>query len=300
MLEARSACVGARESKGKARRSFATRFQHRFECTGIQMRTQHILPKINDAEPATAVLTVRSLAPPGRTTRGPLGSMRTTSPSRSNSQVGVTPLANCPRRHAWESRSRGCCGRPWPRDRRALCRREALQAGTDGDGDHIFRQPLVIADAGIAACGENIDEAILDHDRRHGYRGKFARNAERMGGRTVRATPAGTLSRSVPVGRSRNAFSASRAASISREQRRESLDQTNPGFGGCDTAGGAVEQANAQCRLESPNGGAQAGGRYAAFSRGIAKTAGAGDGEKGGQIIDLDCHCSIYCTDRPN
>src|SRR6266498_150212 len=62
--------------------------------------------------PATAALSTRSAAALMRTSSGPDGSTRTTSPLRSNSQSGMTPLANWPRRHAWFSSSRGCFGRP--------------------------------------------------------------------------------------------------------------------------------------------------------------------------------------------
>ncbi len=43
-------------------------------------------------------------------------------------------------------------------------RHNAGRARADRHRDHVLFQPLVIADAGIAACGNNIDEILLGDD----------------------------------------------------------------------------------------------------------------------------------------
>ena len=41
---------------------------------------------------------------------------------------------------------------------------EALHARPDRHGDHVLLQPLVVADAGVAAGRQHVDEAVLDDD----------------------------------------------------------------------------------------------------------------------------------------
>ena len=41
---------------------------------------------------------------------------------------------------------------------------EALAARADRHRDHVLFEPLVIADAGVAACREDVDEAVLGGD----------------------------------------------------------------------------------------------------------------------------------------
>ena len=53
-----------------------------------------------------------------------------------------------------------------PAMRREIVRRgggrEALDARTDRHRDHVLLEPLVVADAGVAAAGEHVDETVLD------------------------------------------------------------------------------------------------------------------------------------------
>ena len=110
-----------------------------------------------------AALTARSIAAPGCTNK------------RSG---GVDPhhfavaLELPGRRRAWEARA----GRRGRADREgapaAACieitgrrgRGEALDARTDRDRDHVLLEPLFVADPGIAARGQHIDETALDDD----------------------------------------------------------------------------------------------------------------------------------------
>ena len=68
--------------------------------------------------------------------------------------------------------------------------REALDARSDRHGDHVLLQPLVVADAGVAAGREHVDETVLgDHfepdvgiggeERRHDRRQHQPRCADR-------------------------------------------------------------------------------------------------------------------------
>ena len=84
---------------------------------------------------------------PKLTSSGPVGSIRTTLPLRSNSHVGIAPPLNRPRKHACLSSSRGRC--------------KALGARTDRYCDHVLLQSLVIADASVEPSSEYVDEAIL-------------------------------------------------------------------------------------------------------------------------------------------
>lgn len=41
---------------------------------------------------------------------------------------------------------------------------EALPARADGDRDHVLFKSFVVADAGVAAGGEQVHETVFDHD----------------------------------------------------------------------------------------------------------------------------------------
>jgi len=68
--------------------------------------------------------------------------------------------------------------------------RHALPAWADGDGDHVLLEPLLVADAGVAARGQHVNETLLDHhvkadvgigglELRHQRRQNQARRASR-------------------------------------------------------------------------------------------------------------------------
>ena len=68
-------------------------FEHRLQRAAVEVRAQPVLEEVDDAGARRcAASTARSVAAPSRTSSGPVGSTRTTSPSRSNSQGGIAPL----------------------------------------------------------------------------------------------------------------------------------------------------------------------------------------------------------------
>ena len=96
---------------------------------------------------------------------GPVGSTFTISPSRSNSQTrhgaAGEPAAQAGVVEQLARMSRG--GRAG-RDRRATPRSRSAAARADGNGDHVLLEPLVVADPGIAAGRQHVDEAVFgDH-----------------------------------------------------------------------------------------------------------------------------------------
>jgi hypothetical protein len=92
-----------------------------------------------------------------------------------------------------------------------------------------------------------------------------------IGGSTERATLDGTLRRSVPAGRS--------------------LKDARASLGWRHAPRRAVEEPNAETGLQPADGRAQIGGGRACLPRRIAKTAGASDGNEGGEIVEVSGHC---------
>ena len=131
---------------------------------------------------------------------------------------------------------------------------------------------------------------------RAGCRDRLQGRAARCGGRTSRAALTGTLSRSVPAGRSRKALTTSSAASISPQRRRQPLEQARAGLGRGDAARGAVEQPHAQPGLQPAHRLAEAGGADAARPRRLAKAARARHRDEGREVAEVRRHCSLFRT----
>ena len=126
-------------------------------------------------------------------------------------------------------------------------------------------------------------------DRRRGSGGTIA-------GSTSRAALTGTLSRSVPAGRSRKPFTTSSAASTSVNAGPSRSSRRCAGLGRRDAARRAVEQPDAELRFQPAHRLAEAGGAAAARARAVAKAAGARHRDEGVQITEIDLHCSLFRT----
>ena len=75
----------------------------------------------------------------------------------------------------------------------------ALHPRTDRDRDHVALDPLLVADAGVEAVPDHVDQVVVRGDL-EAHSGKGGKEAGRIGGRTFIATITGTLSLSVPRG----------------------------------------------------------------------------------------------------
>ena len=162
------------------------------------------------------------------------------------------------------------------------------------DRDHVLFEMLAIAHAGVEAVGDDIDERAVaddlqfdlriclqerrDHRRQH----QIDRRRRRIDAQASR----------------RHAAQAThlieRIADI-RHRRPDAGQQQLAGLGQPDAAGGAVHQADAEPLLEVAQPLAQAGNRDALFHRGAPEIPGAGDGDEGIEIAQVEiAHCSIY------
>lgn len=123
--------------------------------------------------------------------------------------------------------------------------REALDARTDRQCDHVLFQPLVVADAGIAARSQHVHEAVLCDDLhpdtrmrgkedRHDRRQHEARSADRH----VQPKHAGH-----PVAQVVDRAQCRRDLLQGRGQ---PLDQPGSRFNRCDAARGPVAQPDAE------------------------------------------------------
>ena len=158
---------------------------------------------------------------------GPSGTIFTTSPSRSNSHACVDAAGEAMADAGMVEQVARVLR---PAARGEIGRRggggETLLARPDRHGDHVALQPLVVADAGVEAGGEHVDEGVLGRDLQHDAGMLAAGSALTSGGSTMRATTVGTLRRSVPTGLSRKLLTASSAAptspsaGVSRSSRR--------------------------------------------------------------------------------
>jgi hypothetical protein len=188
------------------------------------------------------------------------------SPSRSNSQTASRRWRSgrAGRRGEQVARMRG------PAARVEIGRRgrggEALHARADRHRDHVLLQPFVVADAGVAAGRQHVDEAVLgDHLEPDvgigGEEGRHDRGQHQPRGadRNVEPQRAGRLVA--------KAFTTSSAASTSVSAGPSRSKQARAGLGRRDAARGAVEQPDAELRLQPPHRLAQAGRADAAGAR---------------------------------
>jgi hypothetical protein len=239
--------------------------------------------------PAAADSTARSVAPPTWTSNGPGGSMVSVSPACSNcaharvkQQVARVLWAAAPVEVG------GRCGSG-----------HALHAWADRHRHHVQLEPLFIADAGVAAGGEDVDEAFVGRDleadfrvgsqeARHDGRQDQARGADRH----VQAQrAAGRVAKTIDDVQSTLDFA---------QDGFEACEQALAGIGGHDAARGAVQQPYAQFPFEAAHRIAQAGRAGIGGTRGVTEAAGAGDGDEGGQVSKIDFHCSFFRTTHPD
>ena len=176
-------------------------------------------------------------------------------------------------------------------------RREALRARADGHGHHVLLQPLVVADARIAAAGHEVHEAVLGDDVEldvgkgrqevgHQRRQHKARRAHRH----VQAQGAG--------GRVAKAVDDVQRGLHLADGRAQALQQALPGLGRLHAAGGAVEQAHAQLNFEPAHRLAQGRGAAPAEPGALTEATGARHRQESIQVAEVALHCSEFCTTR--
>jgi hypothetical protein len=162
----------------------------------------------------------------------------------------------------------------------------ALRARAQGHGDHVARNALVVAHAGIEAFGEHIDEGVVGGDferdarvRRQEAACQRRQHALRHDDRHVQPQRAG--------GAVAKAVERVERAGNVVERGRYALQQPLPGLGGRHAARGAVEQAHAHLCLQPAHGFAQRGGRHAAQRGRAAKAACARHRHEGAEVGEV-------------
>ncbi len=148
--------------------------------------------------------------------------------------------------------------------------REALHARPDRHRDHVLLQPLVVADAGVAAGGQHVDEAVLRDDLQPdvGIGGEEGRH-DRGQHQPRRAD------RHVEPQRARRPV-AEAVDHVERrlhlaQRRAEPVEQARAGLGRRHAARGAVEQPHAEPRLQPAHRLAERRGAAAAGARASRK-----------------------------
>src|SRR5712671_7574569 len=175
-------------------------------------------------------------------------------------------------------------------------RRVALDSRTDRHRDHVLLQPLVVADAGVEACGQHIDEAVLGGDL---HRDSWIRLQEALhdGGQNE----PGDGGRHIEPERTCEAV-AEAVDSIDRRRhlaqcRDEAFQQPGARLGRRHAACRTVEEAHAEPHLQPAYGLAQGRGRGAAHGRGATKAAMSRDRRKGVEVGKVRFgHCSVFRT----
>src|SRR5258708_29278744 len=129
-------------------------------------------------------------------------------------------------------------------------RSETLHAWADRDGDHVLLEPLVIANAGVAADRQYIDEAVLNHD----LHADIGISLEERRDDGWQYDPRGAR-RHVEFERARRLVSEP-VQNVHRrfhlaEQWRQLFDETKPRFRRGYPACGPVEQAQLKLRLDA-------------------------------------------------
>ncbi|MNT23262.1 hypothetical protein D3C72_1586750 [compost metagenome] len=161
--------------------------------------------------------------------------------------------------------------------------REALRARADGDGDHVLLQPLAIADARVAATGDDIDKIIIDHqldpDLGIGAQELVDHGLQEEARRVDRHVQAQGAARAV----AQVVQHVERAAHFI-ERRAQARQQQCTGRRWRHAARRAFQQADAQLLLQPPQRLAHGGRGLPAGARGLAKTPVPGHQGKGGQI----------------
>ena len=271
--------------------------EHRLQRAAVEMRPQPVLEQVRRCRCRRPRRRRRGRSPPPTlTSSGPVGSTRTTSPSRSNSQGGIAPLGEAAAQAGMaEQVARMLRPAVAVEIGRGGGGGEALDARADRHRDHVLLQPLVVADAGVAAGREHVDEAVLGDDlqpdvgiggeeRRHDARQHQPRRADRhvepqRAGRPV-AKAVDHVERRLDLG----------------QRRAEPLQQARARLGRRDAARGAVEQPDAEPRLQPAHRLAQARRAAAAGARAVAKAAGARHRDEGVQVAEVGVHCSPLRT----
>src|SRR6185437_6373031 len=171
------------------------------------------------------------------------------------------------------------------------------QPRPDRHRDHVLVEPLLVADAGVATGGEDIDEALLGDDLDDN-----ARIFPEEGRHDVGQHQPHRAHRHVELQRAYRPV----AKGVDRIERRvelaqdriEPLQEVAAGLGRRHAAGGAVQQPHAETRLQPPHRIAEPRRAGAAQSRRLAKAAGAHHRRKGVEIVEVQLHCPPCRTAR--
>ena len=174
--------------------------------------------------------------------------------------------------------------------------REALHARADRHGDHVLLEPLVVADAGIAAGRQHVDEAVLgDHLQpdvgigREEGRHDRGQHQPRRADRHVEAERAGR-----PVAKA--VHHIERRLDLA-QRRAEPLEQARARFGRGDAARRAVEQPDAELGLQPAHRLAQARRRCCRWrARPSRKPPARATATKAVEIAEIRRHCSPFRT----
>lgn len=172
-----------------------------------------------------------------------------------------------------------------------------LPARADRDGDHVLLEALLVADAGVAAGSEDVDQVLLGGDlepdvreggqeaghdaRQHQARGADGHVQSQRAGRAVAKAVDDVECRLDLV-----------------ERRPQTLQQAGAGLGQRDAARGAGEQAHGEPALESAHGLAERGRAAAGGAGGVAEAPRAHDGHQRLQVGQVGRHCSVFGTTR--
>ena len=168
----------------------------------------------------------------------------------------------------------------------------ALRAA-ERDRDHVLREMLAIAHAGIEARADDVDERAFGDDleidlrigleERRDHRRQHEIDRRR---RRVDAQPA--------RGHFAQAADLIQGVADIAHRRRHARQQQFARLGQRDAAGGAVHQANAEPLLQVPQSLAKARHRHANLDRRAPEIAGAGHRHEGIEIAQVEIgHCSL-------
>ena len=173
--------------------------------------------------------------------------------------------------------------------------REALRARADRHGDHVLLQPFVVADTGVAAGGEKIDEAFLRHHLQPDVGIGFEKGRHDRGQHQP-----GDADRHVELQRARRPVTEG-VDDVERgfdlgQRRRQPFQQAPAGLGRHDGAGRAVEQPHSELRFQPAYRIAQRRRAAAAPACGVAKAAGSRHRDESIQVGKIRIHCPDFRT----
>ncbi len=174
---------------------------------------------------------------------------------------------------------------------------EALDAWTDRHRDHVLFEPFIVADAGIAAGRDHIDEAFLGDDlepdlriHREEGRNDCGQHEARGADRHIQPQrPGRPIAQAVDHVEGGLDFAHGGS---------EPFEQALAGLGRQDAARRAIEQPDTEPGFEAAHGLTEPGGTATGRAGGVPEALGASHGQKGVQLAEIDVHCSLFRTAR--